>query len=116
MFPFASLFHEIPLFIMAFAYVIWFGVYTLNRSHESTGEIQSARDEVLISSQETPDGNITCLDLRNIHVSADQADTPSGLKSAEVFRLITGTLRPPEENRPSLLFRSSGLFCRPPPR
>ena len=39
MFPFASIFTEVPLIIMVTAYMIYFGACALNKSHEKQNEI-----------------------------------------------------------------------------
>jgi len=116
MFPFASLLHGIPLFIMAIGYVIWLGFYTLNRSHEIPFEANEAKNEVFVSTAGTINVNVLQLSSWNTYESEDQAEASSGFNSIEVIRSVTGIIRPPERNRPSLSVWSSGLFSRPPPR
>ncbi len=115
MFPFASLLHGVPLFIMAIGYVIWFGVYTLNRSQESGCEANEAKKELIVSAACTVQEDVLHLNLWNTGESEDQAEASSGSGSIKVFRSVTGVIRPPEDNRPSLSLCLSGLFCRPPP-
>lgn len=100
---------------MALAYVIWFGVYTLNRSHESMEEVQNVKEKAVISSHETLYDNALHLSIVNAGDAGDQAEGPYGLKDIMVFRLFKATIRPSEEDNPPLSLRSSGLFCRPPP-
>ena len=115
MFPFSSLLHEVPMFIMALAYVIWFGIYTFNRSHDGTEEAQKVKEKVVVSSPETLYGNALHLSIGNTGDAGDQAETPSGLKNIRALSLITATIRPSEEDSPPLSIWSSSLFYRPPP-
>ncbi|MDX9813000.1 MAG: hypothetical protein RBU28_11480 [Bacteroidales bacterium] len=114
MFPFSSLLHEVPMFIMALAYVIWFGIYTFNRSHDGTEETPKVIEKVVVSSPETLYGNALHLSIGNTDDSCDQAEATSGLKNIIALSLIKAP-GPSEEDSPPLSIWSSGLFCRPPP-
>lgn len=112
MFPFSSLFTQVPLIILAAAYMLYFGAYAVGKSKEIIAEDQpeSKEQSVIINQVSKADTFYFSTTSETIQY----ADEPA--KRAVTFFIfdITHQYFDPDREICSS-FKSYSLFSRPPP-
>lgn len=112
MLPFGSITSIIPLFVLAFAYMLYFGASALSKLKPDDGVLKSESKDIVFSKQPDQDHHIIYL-FQNEVVSQDV------IKEEEIsFHFPDHFIRyvrviPDEESIPQ--HSGSGLFSRPPP-
>jgi hypothetical protein len=114
MFPFASIFTEVPLIIMLTAYMIYFGACALNKSHEkqndTTLEISDQitdNKNVILAGKQTftyDDDSVTRKDYTSVNYNENLFNKTY---EAFLFYIKDKIVRSPT--------RTFHLFSRPPP-
>jgi len=112
MFPFSSLFAQVPLIILAAAYMLYFGAYAIGKSKENIPEDQPEFKEqsVIINQVSKADTFYFSTTSETTHFVAEPSK-----RAVPVFRFdITHQYFDPGREICSC-FTSYSLFSRPPP-
>lgn len=112
MLPFGSITSIIPLFVLAFAYMLYFGASALNRLKPDDIASNSESKDIIFNKQPDQDHHILYF-FPNEVISQDViTEEETSVQFPDHFISFIRII-PDEESIPQ--FTGSGLFCRPPP-
>jgi hypothetical protein len=112
MLPFGSITSIIPLFVLAFAYMLYFGASALNRLKPDDNTVISESKDIIFNKQPDQDHHLLYF-FPNEVISQDIiTEEETAVHFPDHFISFIRII-PDEESIPQ--FSGSGLFCRPPP-
>ncbi|HLN56286.1 MAG TPA: hypothetical protein VK207_09850 [Bacteroidales bacterium] len=110
MLPFSSITSIVPLFILGFAYVIYFSASILSRN---VPETEKAGQDKIIVKAETSSDSFTYIDFR--HAANDQSCEAESAFDFSLKDLSCIILHEAPRGKPAPLHRVSQFSPRPPP-
>lgn len=111
MLPFGSITSIIPLFVLAFAYMLYFGASALNKLKPDDGIILAESKAIVFNKQPDQHHHIVYF-FQNEVISQDVVKEEASFQFPDHFIRFIRVI-PDEE--PLRQFTGSGLFSRPPP-